>query len=497
MHLHLRLHLHLHSQSKQHIMMETEKLHIFFLPFLAPGHMIPMIDMARLFSSRGVQTTIVTTTANASLITPTLHRSNSTTTNPINLLLLPFPSDEVHLPSGHENLLLFPTPDVPDAFITAINLLETPFKLLLHQHHPDCIISDVFFTWSASLGVPRIAFHGSSFFTTVISGAVSPLMLHDFISGDQEPFLVPGLPHQITLTKTQIPGLLLTEKPELRVQMGESVRRSFGLIGNSFYHLENDYVDRLKSSGMKLWNVGPVSLCNKDELDMTARGGDGLSENSVELNECFVWLAKQRRNSVLYVSFGSLTRFTKAQLREIATGLEISGHPFIWAMKDDNNVHDWMPEGFKERVLDERKGIIIFGWAPQVLLLNQDEVGGFLTHCGWNSSLESICAGVPMITWPMFAEQSFNEKLIVDVLKVGVAIGVKVCSSKEEERVLVKREEIRKAVEELMGDGEDKVRRRRRAEELQEMAKKRIEEGGTSYDDLSCLIEELVELTKK
>ncbi|KAH7685954.1 UDP-glucuronosyl/UDP-glucosyltransferase protein [Dioscorea alata] len=478
--------------------LETEKLHIFFLPFLAPGHMIPMIDMARLFSARGVQTTIVTTTANASLITPTLHTANSITTTPINLLLLPFPSGEVKLPSGQENLLQFPTPDFPDPFLTAINLLETPFKLLLHQHHPDCIISDVFFTWSASLGVPRIAFHGSSFFTNVISGVVSRLKLHDFISGDQEPFLVPGLPHQITLTKSQLPDMLLNENHELRVQMGESVRRSFGFIGNSFYHLENDYVDRLKSFGMKLWNVGPVSLCNKDELEMTARGGSGLmSKNSVQVNGCAVWLAKQRRNSVLYVSFGSLTRFTKAQLTEIAAGLEISGHPFIWVVKDDNNVDEWMPEGFQERVLDEKKGMIIFGWAPQVLLLNQAEIGGFVTHCGWNSCLESICAGVPMITWPMFAEQSFNEKLIVDVLKVGVALGVKVCSSKEEERVLMKREEIRKAVEELMGDGEEKVRRRRRAKELKEMAKKAVEEGGTSYEDLSCLIEELVELKKK
>ncbi|KAL1534595.1 Scopoletin glucosyltransferase, variant 2 [Salvia divinorum] len=134
------------------------------------------------------------------------------------------------------------------------------------------------------------------------------------------------------------------------------------------------------------------------------------------------------------------------------------------------------------------KGLIIRGWAPQVMILNHAAVGAFVTHCGWNSTLEGVCAGVPMVTWPVFAEQFFNEKLVTEVLGTGVSVGNKRWMLSESEGV--QRDAVARAVEEVMVGG-GAAEMRRRAENYKEMAKKAVEEGGSSYHSLNALIEEL------
>ncbi|KAK9192809.1 hypothetical protein WN944_003502 [Citrus x changshan-huyou] len=125
------------------------------------------------------------------------------------------------------------------------------------------------------------------------------------------------------------------------------------------------------------------------------------------------------------------------------------------------------------------RGILILGWAPQVLILSHPSIGGFLTHCGWNSSLEGISAGVPLITWPLYGDQFWNEKLIVQVLNIGVRIGVEVpldFGEEEEIGVLVKKEDVVKAINILMDEGGETDDRRKRAREFQIMAKRTTEE---------------------
>ncbi|ONK81305.1 uncharacterized protein A4U43_C01F27630 [Asparagus officinalis] len=175
-------------------------------------------------------------------------------------------------------------------------------------------------------------------------------------------------------------------------------------------------------------------------------------------------------------------------MHEIASGLEASNYSFILVVRKDGD--DWLPNGFEERV--KEKGLIIRGWAPQILILNHTAVGGFLTHCGWNSSLEGISAGLPLITWPLFAEQFYNERLIVCVLKIGVSVGVTEYRVIPEERLVVGATEIEKAVSSVMGDDEEAEERRERARELGEAAKRAVDEGGSSYSDLDSLIQELM-----
>ncbi|KAJ0011521.1 hypothetical protein Pint_33901 [Pistacia integerrima] len=127
----------------------------------------------------------------------------------------------------------------------------------------------------------------------------------------------------------------------------------------------------------------------------------------------------------------------------------------------------------------EGRGLIIRGWAPQVLILDHEAVGGFVTHCGWNSTLEGVSAGVPMAAWPVSADQFYNEKLLTQVLKIGVSVGN-----------YIKREAVEKAVEAILTSDEAKEMRSR-AKALGEMAKRAVEEGGSSYSDLNALIKEL------
>ncbi|XP_039158402.1 UDP-glycosyltransferase 73B4-like [Eucalyptus grandis] len=130
------------------------------------------------------------------------------------------------------------------------------------------------------------------------------------------------------------------------------------------------------------------------------------------------------------------------------------------------------------------------GWVPQMLILDHESVGGFVTHCRWNSILERICAGVQMVTWPMFAEEFYNEKLVSQVLGIGIGVGYKQLAEFGIGADVVSRDDIKKAVRRVMA-GEEAEEMRRRVKVLGEMARKAVGEGGSSDSDLTLLIEEL------
>ncbi|KAK8698908.1 hypothetical protein V6N13_115013 [Hibiscus sabdariffa] len=178
----------------------------------------------------------------------------------------------------------------------------------------------------------------------------------------------------------------------------EAESKSYGVVVNSFYELEATYGDYYKNVlRKKLWHIGPVSFCNRTTIDKA----DSEKKSAIDQHECLKWLDSKQPNSVLYISFGSLNTFSSAQLKEIVMGLEASELQFIWIVRKQNNDDeddDWLPEGFEKRM--EGKGLVIRRWTPQVLILDHEAVGGFMTHCGWNSTLEGVCGGVLMVTWP-------------------------------------------------------------------------------------------------
>ncbi|KAL6218877.1 hypothetical protein ACLB2K_012084 [Fragaria x ananassa] len=307
---------------------------------------------------------------------------------------------------------------------------------------------------------------------------------------DSEPLVIPNLPHEFKIPGNQIPGFMKQESELKRFgqSAAESERRSFGVIVNSFYEIEPAYVDHYRNVlGIKAWHIGPTFLCHKEIEDKAHRG----LENSIHGHECQKWLDSKKPNSVIYVSFGSVVKFDDAQLMEIALELEASRQQFIWVVKkdekkDQESNEDWLPEGFEKRV--EGRGQVIRGWAPQVQILEHVAVGGFVTHCGWNSTLEAVSAGVPMATWQAFADQFYNEKLVTQILGIGVGVGVSNWARFGGERV--KSEAIKKVVKQIMV-GEEAEEMRSRAKKFGEMARMSVKEGGSSYKDLNRLIEEL------
>ncbi|XP_059448127.1 scopoletin glucosyltransferase-like [Corylus avellana] len=486
---------------------ENSQLHILFFPFFAPGHMIPMTDMAKLFAARGVKATIVTTPLNVPFVSRTIERiethggaTATATAAKVDIQTINFPVEKAGLPEGCENFELLPSREMSSSFLKALAVLQEPFEQLLHDidYHADCLVADMFFTWAtdaaAKFGIPRLVFSGHSFFSTTAWESVTRYEPHKKVLSDSEPFLIPNFPGEIKLTSMQLPSFIReeveTDMTNVLKEAAEAGMRSYGIVVNSFYELEPAYADHYrKVFGRKAWHIGPVSVCNKEAQDKAQRG----KESSVDEHECLKWLNAKKPNSVVYICFGSFAYFNDSQLMEIARGLEASGQQFIWVVRKEKNgggKEEWLPQGFEKRM--EGKGLIIRGWAPQVLILDHEAVGGFVTHCGWNSTLEGVTAGVPMITWPVFAEQFFNEKLVTQVLKIGVEVGVKrwlqgVDAVGEES---IKKEAIEKVVKRIMV-GEEAEEMRSRAEALGEMARRAMEKEGSSYSDFNSLIGEL------
>lgn len=250
-----------------------------------------------------------------------------------------------------------------------------------------------------------------------------------------------------------------------------------GIMVNSFDALEGETLLALQEMQQEgaptVYAVGPLV---KTEPTPTAGGRQ----------ECLRWLDEQPRESVIYVSFGSGGTLSSEQITELALGLEMSQQRFLWVVKKpsdhaanasyfDIRRHDdddlsFLPDGFLDRT--EGRGLVIPSWAPQVEVLAHEATGGFLTHCGWNSTIESIVNGVPVIAWPLFAEQKMNALLLAKGLKVALRPELR-------EDGIVGREEVALAVKGLM-EGEECKRMRCRMKEFKEAAAKVLGEDGSS-----------------
>ncbi|CAA7042109.1 unnamed protein product [Microthlaspi erraticum] len=481
-------------------------LHFVLFPFMAQGHMIPMVDIARLLAQRGVTITIVTTPHNANRFKNVLNRAIQSGL-PINLVQLKFPSQESDSLLGHENLDLLDSLGARISFFKATSMFEEPVEKLLKEiePRPSCIIADMCLPYTNKIaknfGIPKIIFHGMCCFSLLCTHIMRQnYEFLETIKSDSEYFSIPNFPDRAEFTKSQLPLVVVNvgDRKELLDRMTEGDNTSYGVIVNTFEELEPAYVrDYKKVKAGKVWSIGPVSLCNKVGEDKAERG----NKSDIDQSECLNWLDSKEEGSVLYVCLGSICNLPLSQLKELGLGLEESQRPFVWVIRGWQKYSElckWISEsGFKERI--KERGLLIRGWSPQMLILSHPSVGGFLTHCGWNSTLEGITSAVPLLTWPLFADQFCNEKLAVNVLKVGVRVGVEdPMRLGEEEKIgiLVDKEGVKKAVEELMGDSNEARERRERVKELGELAHKAVEEGGSSHSNITLLLQDIMQLAQ-
>ena len=226
------------------------------------GHLIPTMDMAKLFAARGVKATIITTPRNVPLFSKT-HGIN------IDIQIIKFPAVEAGLPEGCENIDSVTSLDMSHKFIKATKMLQQPLEQLLEEYQPSCLVADLFFPWAtdvaAKFGIPRLVFGGTSFFSQSSQHSLQLYEPHKKVFSDSEPFVIPSFPGEIKLTRMQLPDFTLqeveTDFSKLLEEAMESEFTSYGVVVNSFYELEPAYADHYrKVLGRKAWHISPVSL---------------------------------------------------------------------------------------------------------------------------------------------------------------------------------------------------------------------------------------------
>ncbi|KAM6554937.1 hypothetical protein CsatB_015699 [Cannabis sativa] len=259
-----------------------------------------------------------------------------------------------------------------------------------------------------------------------------------------------------------------------------NMRRAKGILVNSFIELESTIIDLFPP----IYSVGPIINPSPNQREK-------------ENESVMTWLDKQPRSSVVFLCFGSMGSFSEEQVKEIAIGLEQSGVRFLWSLRkkgqslkseDYTDFNEVLPREFFDRTTEIGK---VIGWASQVNILGHSSIGGFVSHCGWNSILESFWFGVPIATWPLYAEQKVNAFVVVKELELAVEIKLDYMMSGEDGMMIVKGDEIEVGIRKLMEPNNNVIRER--VKEISEKGKKALLEGGSSYSWLSRFVNDVID----
>ncbi|ESR59241.1 hypothetical protein CICLE_v100178421mg, partial [Citrus x clementina] len=246
---------------------------------------------------------------------------------------------------------------------------------------------------------------------------------------DADKFLLPDFPEASTLHVTQMSLSLRAADGSdslsvLSKELFLQWKDADGILVNTVEELDKIGLMYFKRKfGRPVWPIGPVLLSTE------SRGGAG-KEYGISAELCKKWLDTKPYSSVLYVSFGSQNTIAASQMMQLAMALEASGKNFIWVVRppigfDINSefkAKEWLPQGFEEKIKGSGQGLVVHKWAPQVEILSHRTISAFLSHCGWNSVLEALSHGVPIIGWPLAGEQFYNSKLLEE--EIGVCVEV-------------------------------------------------------------------------
>lgn len=341
----------------------------------------------------------------------------------------------------------------------------------------------VFFTSGAAF--LQLLFH-LQILHDVDNGDVSELINSDtelVISGFVNP-IPPGVLPFVLIDKYQWSTRFL--------KYARACRKANGIIVNTFVELESHALNSLHGDGATksppIYPVGPI--INHAQMNLA----DDRDHDIMR------WLDDQPRSSVVFLCFGSMGGFDMEQVREIANGIELSGYRFLWSLRhpaekgkslfptDYSCIEQiFLPDKFFERTAHVGK---VIGWGPQLKILAHEAVGGFVSHCGWNSILESLWHGVPIATWPIYSEQQLNAFEMVRELGLSVEIKLDYHNYMDNDmnKVLVRAEEIERGIRSVM-DGGNEVREK--VKRMRDKSRMSMEEGGSSYKSLELLIEDM------
>lgn len=472
-----------------------KRAELVFIPATGIGHLVSKIEFAKQLldqDNRFSITVLVIKPAYGTNMDPYIH-SLVASESRIKLIHLPHvdpPPQELYLRSVEKYIADFiesHKTHVKEAIINQVLLNSSSIPLA-------GLVVDMFCTAmidvAHELGVPSYVFFTSSAaflgFMFYLPNRYDQLGT-EFRESDHES----DIPSYVNPVPTSVLPSFVFNKEGGNVCMvnhGRKFKKAKGIIVNTFLELESHAISSFLDHEIPpVYTLGPL-IKFKNQTDFSFGG-----INQAQHEKIMKWLDDQPQSSVVFLCFGSMGSFGASQLKEIALGLEQSGHRFLWSIRcassDDKfaapndcmNLEDVLPQGFLERTSEIG---MICGWAPQVEVLAHKATGAFVSHCGWNSILESLWYGVPIATWPIYAEQQINAFEMVRDLGLAVELRLDYRVGGE----LVMAEEIKKAVECVM-QGDSEVRKR--VKEISEKSRKAVMNGGSSSASLGRLNEDI------
>ncbi|KAJ1258992.1 hypothetical protein BS78_10G118900 [Paspalum vaginatum] len=458
--------------------------HLLVVPYPSQGHMRPLLHLASLLAARGLRLTVVATPATLHLLDPLL------AAHPSSVRPLTFPSTVDHDTSG-------PTSVRADFHAHAAALRAPLGEWLRRRARSDdhdaggrvvAVLSDFFCGWTqplaAEAGVPRLVFAPSGVLATAATHSLfrrMPRPPESDAAGHGYAVSFPALPGAPSFPWRQISRMYRGCVEGPGGEHSEAMRDNFlwnlesaAFVCNTCHPLEGKCLDAQPLedlAGKRVWAVGPVA---------PAPDSTGTDGSAGEVNVTS-WLDAFPDSSVAYVSFGTMVVPPPPHAAALAAALERSGTPFVWAASSAT-----LPDGFEDRVAAAGTGLVLRGWAPQLAVLRHRAVGCFVTHCGWNSVVEACAAAVPMLAWPMAADQFFNARLVVEEARVAVAASWGGFGAVPDADDLVR------TLAEVLGDAGAGMRAR--AGEIAEGMLQAVGQGGSSRRELDGLVQELREL---
>ncbi|XP_021894659.1 UDP-glycosyltransferase 74E2-like [Carica papaya] len=447
--------------------MEKEINHVLVVPFPLQGHINPLVQFSKRLVSKGLKVTLAVTkyTAKSMQDRPPA-TSSSISVEPISDGIQEgeiIPDEETYLDR------------------IKVNVSKTLTDLIIRLNQSSCppkfLIYDSIMPWALDVG-QKLGLRGASFFTQAYS--VNAIYYH-FRRGEikvpanSENVTVPPLP---TLSVNDLPSFICDPNSDpalvdLLLSQFSNFQEADWVLNNSFDQLESEVVNWM-SSQWRIKNIGPTVPSMFLDKRLEDDKDYGLSLFKPDADTCLTWLDSKQPGSVVYVSFGSLASLEGEQMIELARGLQMSGSHFLWVVRD----LEWkLPASFIEETSD--KGLVV-SWSPQLEVLAHKSVGCFMTHCGWNSTLEALSLGVPMVAMPQWTDQPTNAKFVADVWKVGIRVKVN-------EGGMVSREEISECIKEIM-EGEKGTEIRKNSEKWRDLARNAVDEGGSSDKNIDEFI---------
>ncbi|CAN8286575.1 unnamed protein product [Cochlearia groenlandica] len=446
--------------------MEKKRGHVLAVPFPSQGHITPIRQFCKRLQTKGFKTTHTLTT----FIFNTIHLDPS---SPISIATISDGYDHGGFSSAYS------VPDYLQNFKTYGSKTVSDV-IRKHQSSDDpitCIVYDSFMPWA--LDVAReFGLLAAPFFTQ--SCAVNYVNYLAYVNHgslnvpiEELPFLeIQDLPTFVTPTGSHLAYF------EMVIQQFTNFDKADFVLVNSFRELDL-HEEELLSKACPVLTVGPtVPSMYLDQQIESDNDYDLNLFDSQEAALCNKWLNNKPQGSVVYIAFGSMAQLSSVQMKEIACG--ISNFSYLWVIRASEEPK--LPLGFLEKV-DKDKSLVL-KWSPQLQVLSNKAIGCFMTHCGWNSTMEGLALGVPMVAMPQWTDQPMNAKYIQDVWEVGVRVKA------EKESGIAKREEIEFSIKEVM-EGEKSIEMKKNAQKWRDLAIKSLSKGGSTDFNINTLVSKI------